>query len=63
VRHRDGDFYTPLGEDPSEFFFNYFRMKVSTFDELLSRVQDYLKKSDSNVGAALKVNNYTQYVE
>ncbi|PNF14965.1 hypothetical protein B7P43_G01566 [Cryptotermes secundus] len=56
VRHRDGYFYTlytPLREDPSGFF-NYFRMKVSTFDELLSHVQDHLKKSDSNMRAAIK---------
>ncbi|PNF33360.1 hypothetical protein B7P43_G04153 [Cryptotermes secundus] len=56
VRHRDGHFYTlytPLREDPSEFS-HYFRMKVSTFDELLSRIQDHLKKSDSNMRAAIE---------
>jgi hypothetical protein len=56
VKHCNGHFYTlcaPLQEDLAKLF-NYFRMKVSTFDEHLSRVQYHLKKSDIDMRAAIK---------
>jgi hypothetical protein len=54
VRHRDGHFYTlytPPQEDHAELF-NSFRKKASMCDGLLSRIQDHLKKSDTNMRAA-----------
>jgi hypothetical protein len=55
VKHRDGHFctlYTPLREDTTKCF-SYYRMKATTFDELVSRVQNHLKKSDTNMRAAV----------
>jgi hypothetical protein len=56
VRHRDEHSYTldtPQGEDPAKFL-NYFRMKASTFDEILSCVQNHLKKSDITMRVAIE---------
>jgi hypothetical protein len=56
VRHHDGHFYTlytSLRKDPTKLF-NYFTMKANTFDDLLSGVQDYFKKSDTDMMAEIK---------
>jgi hypothetical protein len=56
VRLRDGHFctlHTPLREEPAKFI-NYFRMNARTFDELLTRVLNHLKKSDTNMRATIR---------
>jgi predicted lipoprotein len=44
-------------------FLNYFRKKASTFNELLAGVQDHLKKSDTNMKAAVKLEGMLETVD
>lgn len=40
--------YPELRQNPREFF-NYFKMSISTFDELLSLLKDKIRKADTNM--------------
>jgi hypothetical protein len=65
VRYRNGHFYTlytPLRDDLAKFF-NYFRMRASSFDGLLSRLQDDLKKSDTTMRAVIKLEDMLETLE
>uniref|UniRef100_A0A8C5MH56 DDE Tnp4 domain-containing protein n=1 Tax=Leptobrachium leishanense TaxID=445787 RepID=A0A8C5MH56_9ANUR len=45
--------YRPLRERDPVKFFNYMRMSIASFDELLSRVREPLTKRDTNMRAAI----------
>uniref|UniRef100_A0A8C5LZJ8 DDE Tnp4 domain-containing protein n=1 Tax=Leptobrachium leishanense TaxID=445787 RepID=A0A8C5LZJ8_9ANUR len=56
ARHTHGHFvtlYRPLRERDPVKFFNYMRMSIPSFDELLSRVREPLTKRDTNMRAAI----------
>uniref|UniRef100_A0A8C5MRY0 DDE Tnp4 domain-containing protein n=4 Tax=Leptobrachium leishanense TaxID=445787 RepID=A0A8C5MRY0_9ANUR len=56
ARHTHGHFvtlYRPLRERDPVKFFNYLRMSIHTFDELLMKVREPLTKRDTNMRAAI----------
>lgn len=54
-RHLRGHFYTlyaRLKADEDKFF-NYFRMSIKSFDELLYSIREYIIKQDTNMRSAI----------
>jgi len=46
-----------LRQDETKFF-NYFRMSIPTFDDLLRRVEINLTRQDTNMKASVQKKNY-----
>ena len=56
-RYRYGHYFTlykQLREDPEKWF-NYFRMSMNSFDELLSCVKGHIKHQDTNMRTAISL--------
>lgn len=54
-RHTSGHYvqlYKKLRQDPVQFF-NYFRMNISSFDELLSYIECDIQRQNTNMRSAI----------
>lgn len=55
-RHTSGHYvqlYKKLRQDPVQFF-NYFRMSISSFDELLSCIECDIQRQNTNMRSAIR---------